>query len=479
MIQFWMMLLGGCSEKEQADTAQEDTSLPSDTADNSTEEDSSLGDSVSLSTGDAIALEQEILLEDVSQAWFNDGHLLAQTDDGLWLRDVSNGEWLSLDSNIQEEILAFGVGVNDELILSTDSAIWVLDNLRFRRSPLSDLFTEPVLNLMQDDTALWLQTDSALFQYKNGFLREVQFDGSSIQGAVATGTVSEGHPSIWIAGEEGAAELRIQGTNVATQAFFDYDGISHLIRSKGQTWMLDEEGSFFLFDTDWHPIDGFVEVIDWSAHPQAEPVWISNSNGVRLLSEGVFHETEQQGDILGTDSSGRLLLLDGGNLVRVADDRHIGIRNVPNLILSEGVMLYLDPMHRNDLTSLALKVDNQEVLLLDNAFELLPGHYDGGAHTLTATASYSDGSSFVTSKTFRIDGGDVLWESDISPLNVNYCLDCHAGGTNTELNTKQAWIDKIDRVLINVTDGTMPLSDEKLSLEEIALIEAWRDGGFQ
>ena len=95
------------------------------------------------------------------------------------------------------------------------------------------------------------------------------------------------------------------------------------------------------------------------------------------------------------------------------------------------------------------------------------------------TASYNDGNLSSTSTSFRIAGGEVLWDTDISPLNVQYCLDCHAGGTNTELNTKQAWIDKIDRVLFNVVDGTMPLGDTMLSQEEISLIETWRDNGFQ
>ena len=473
-----MGLWTGCSEKEATDTAQETEVESVDTAEES-ETDQSFGDATSLNMGDAIVLEQETLLEDVHAAWFHDGQLLAQTEDGLWFRDVTAGEWIFVFHNTEEDIQAFGVGTKDEILVSTSSAIWTLDNTRFRRSPLSDLFTEPVLQFMQDDVALWLQTQSGLFQFKNGFLREITFAESSLQGPVITGTVAEGYPSVWIAGEEGVAELRIQGTHVETQRYLNQLGITNLVRAKDQTWMMGEAGDVFLYDGTWREVEDVPSVTSWSAHPSAPQVWIASDTGIQLLAGDTVHETGQQGEILGTDSSGRLLLLQDGNLLRLGEERRVGIRNVPTLTLSEGVLLHLDPMHRSDLDTLEMTIDEEPVELQDNSFELLPGHYEGGTHTIVVTASYNDGNVSSTNTSFRIAGGEVLWDTDISPLNVQYCLDCHAGGTNTELNTKQAWIDKIDRVLFNVVDGTMPLGDTMLSPEEVSLIEAWRDNGFQ
>lgn len=478
MTLFLMGLWTGCSEKGSTDTGQETEVEPLDTAEES-ETDQPFGDAISLSTGDEIVLEQETLLENVSSAWFHDGQLLAQTEEGLWFRDAAADEWVSVIHNTEEEIQAFGVGTKDEILVSTSSAIWSLDNTRFRRSPLSELFTEPVLQFMQDDVALWLRTQSGLFQFKNGFLREITFADASLQGPVITGTVAEGYPSVWVANEAGVAELRMQGTHVETQRYLELLGITKLVRAKEQTWMTNQEGDLFLHDGTWREAQDAPSITSWSAHPHASQVWISNDDGIQLLVGETVHETGQQGELLGTDSSGRLLALQDGNLIRFGDERRVGIRNVPTLTLSEGIMIYFDPMHRSELSILEMTIDDTLVDLQDNSFELLPGHYEGGEHTIVVTASYNDGNVFSTSTSFRIAGGEVLWDTDISPLNVQYCLDCHAGGTNTELNTKQAWIDKIDRVLFNVVDGTMPLGDTMLSLEEVSLIETWRDNGFQ
>ena len=64
-------------------------------------------------------------------------------------------------------------------------------------------------------------------------------------------------------------------------------------------------------------------------------------------------------------------------------------------------------------------------------------------------------------------------------MNADKCLSCHAGGTNTELNTKEMWVNDIETILINVENGTMPLGDEALRSDEISLIRAWKDGGFE
>ena len=83
-----LLLLGlwaGCSEKDSTNTAQETDVEPTENSE--TEE--PFGDTMVLTTGEAIVLEHETLLDNVHAAWFSDGHLLAQTEDGLWFRDVS------------------------------------------------------------------------------------------------------------------------------------------------------------------------------------------------------------------------------------------------------------------------------------------------------------------------------------------------------------------------------------------------------
>jgi hypothetical protein len=73
----------------------------------------------------------------------------------------------------------------------------------------------------------------------------------------------------------------------------------------------------------------------------------------------------------------------------------------------------------------------------------------------------------------------VSWEEDIAPLNQAQCLECHGGSTQTVLVEKENWILKIDEIIDEVSSGVMPLGDTTLSEEEILIIRAWKQGGFQ
>ena len=217
MIHLWMAMLVGCNDGPHKDEA-----ISSDS--NDRQEIGSDGyyeSPINITTGSSIEPLKETLLEVVDSAWFMDGHLLAQSGEELWIRDIATGDWIALQWTSPEPIIDFGVGADDTLLFSTQNGIWTIDGSRIRSSPLNELFDEPVTHFMQDDHALWLQTSSGLFQHKNGFLREIQFAGESIQGSVITGTVVEENPSIWIATNMGVAELGVQGTHIETQRFID------------------------------------------------------------------------------------------------------------------------------------------------------------------------------------------------------------------------------------------------------------------
>ena len=136
-------------------------------------------------------------------------------------------------------------------------------------------------------------------------------------------------------------------------------------------------------------------------------------------------------------------------------------------------------MFASDISDIQVLLNSELIDMYQNTIQLIPSVIGDGQHVLEAIVEYHDGSIVTESSLFQIGQERITWDDYISPLNVNNCLSCHAGGTNTELHTKETWIDKIELILENVDSGTMPLGDETLRTDEISLIRAWRDGGFE
>ena len=74
--------------------------------------------------------------------------------------------------------------------------------------------------------------------------------------------------------------------------------------------------------------------------------------------------------------------------------------------------------------------------------------------------------------------GGATWTDHIEPIYVEKCSACHDGASETVLEQPEQWSSRIDLLLDKVISGEMPLTGEKLTNSEIALIQAWAAGGF-
>ena len=469
----WLFTLS-CQEK------QEDTSVVAQ------QEDTAQETSVEEVTYETIILQlvegnpvQETLLEGVDGAWFHDGMILAQQNEEWRIRYPNLNEWTDLRWEDAEDIVSFGIAPDDTVVLSTVSSLWTIDGITVRQSPLSELFSSPVLSMQQDDHSLWLQTTEGLFQHKNEFLRSITVADSIIDGAFVTGDVGDGFPIVWSTTDSGLVELQVQGTAIVPVSMLE-ESVTMVTKTSDAVWAFGDTTMWRSTGAQWSIADGILDVTNWASHPQATTLWFEDTTGsLSWVEDDSVYSTSHSGSLLGVDAAGRAIVIEEGNIVRLAPDNRVSIRNIPLMNLDKAVTISIDPMFFSDISDIQVHINSEPIDLFQNSIELIPSVFGDGRHVVEAMVEYSDGSTVMGSSSFQIGQERITWDDHISPLNVNNCLSCHAGGTNTELHTKDTWITKIELVLENVDSGTMPLGADALRSDEIALIRAWRDGGFE
>ena len=74
--------------------------------------------------------------------------------------------------------------------------------------------------------------------------------------------------------------------------------------------------------------------------------------------------------------------------------------------------------------------------------------------------------------------GPITWDGHIGPLYDERCAHCHDNGTETVLTGPENWQARLEDILTEVSLGRMPIGGAQLTDGEIAMIEAWADGGF-
>jgi hypothetical protein len=103
-----------------------------------------------------------------------------------------------------------------------------------------------------------------------------------------------------------------------------------------------------------------------------------------------------------------------------------------------------------------------------------------GDISIETTVSWLDGDqSQSTSSVSVLEGGIVTWAGDIEPLYVDHCQLCHAGDSNTVLNSQELWESRFDDIWEQVDAGAMPLGADPLSDIQLDRLLSWQEGGFQ
>jgi hypothetical protein len=101
--------------------------------------------------------------------------------------------------------------------------------------------------------------------------------------------------------------------------------------------------------------------------------------------------------------------------------------------------------------------------------------------TMTVTA---DGAVWISDGTilrrFGNAGRPATWDDDISAFAVNNCIRCHAPLKIAHpLDTYEAWIGEIDKIVAQLEARTMPQDGAALVGGTVDLVRRWRDEGLR
>ena len=468
--------------------------------------------------GEAVEGVSEVLLEGPVQfaAALPDWRTIAQVDGELL-------EWGPLDAGPRS--LGTEIGrvravepMPDGVLIAADTGLYTLTDWGLVESPLGASWTPTgdaqLVSVRRSDAAdLWLADDAGLSLWRDGEL----FSISAGELPTASATLAWGSPvqdfgALWIAAEDVVYALVQQGDGFVTweeggsqaPVALAVDGVDDLwtiLSGAGDPdWGWAGDMRRRLPDGTWQwfrlPAQPRVLATGPSAH-----VWVrSNEDAPRLWHQLLDTWSDVVVDgasplrvddtLAGTDEAGRLLVHGPEGLRRISIDRPVMFVGLEDGgALDSVTTVTAVPTLAREAATMAATLDGAPVELTEVnigdglawAMTLDPVELEDGAHELHVTATWDEDAEPVEQSLFFSVGAFAppTWGADIEPLNELFCTRCHAadGGAHL-LDTRARWEDEVDLILENVIMGTMPISGDKLSADQIRSIELWRAGGF-
>lgn len=138
-------------------------------------------------------------------------------------------------------------------------------------------------------------------------------------------------------------------------------------------------------------------------NPQAPTLWLEDSTGAISWVEGdSAYSISHSGSLLGVDVAGRTLVFEDGNILRLAPENRVSIRNIPLMLLDKAVTIYVDPMYSSDIANMQVHINSEPIDLDENSIEIIPSVFGDGRHVVEAMVEYNDGSTVMGSASFQI-----------------------------------------------------------------------------
>ena len=424
------------------------------------------------------------------------GHRLALTRDGALALFDGTQEHTLLESASMSPSVGAATFTNGPTVVATADAFYVVDD-EARTSPLGAAVTGTVRGIAARRQALWIRTDRGLEHLQDSTLSQFLVEGQVLPGPFALGGQVASRPAMWVSDEtkllavealEGTAEQGAVLAHIAGKTQFV------AVDSSGQMWAVVDGALGLWTDAGYRPIALDAEVTQLWGHPRTAGVWVLHGGRLSHV-EGTLMRSMEVGDaLLGThagavDEVGRLLVANDQGLLRYAHQRALVVRG---LQAGESVdaarPLTVEATDPRDLQ--AIEVTVGETVLQATQSET-PGQLQvqldpttlglPGDHELRAQATYADGTQVqLAALPFQTQqAGPVTWSTQVEPLYRARCAICHDSATATVLASQQDWTDNIDQILVELKAGRMPLAGGPLTEGQIAMIEAWQQGGFE
>lgn len=435
---------------------------------------------------DPVDLATETLVEGAGTALaVAAGHqVLAEQGDAIVLVEAGSPVPTTLDQNRLGLVDAARLP-GRQLLVATDDDLRVWVDERLEPSELGDAVGGPVAALAPQGEILWLSAGGALYRLQGSQLDRLDLAGATPTGPLAAGPQAGG--TLWVATDEG-----LLGLDGATLELLeeqpDVDAGSLAVDAAGEVYAVDADALWHrqAGSGHWTRYRADAALLSVHASPEAAGAWIRTDGPLLHVQGETFRRAEPSGvQVARADELGRLVLSDGAAVLRVGIGRAVAVVGLDDGDRLAGQHeLLLAPSRVGEVVALSATVDGQPLEVdLDAGVVLLDAaaYAAGEEHAFQALARWDDGveaSSPVLR--FTVDyTGDVTWIDDVEPLYQERCAICHGGDSETQLHSAELWEANIELILQMVSSGAMPIGGDSLSASEIAMLEAWRDGGFE
>ncbi len=373
-------------------------------------------------------------------------------------------------------------------LIATDEGL-LLDDVYLQPSPVQASLPSPALQVARRGGAIWIRTAEGLSVWRGGALTSLDWDGAPLTAPFALGAAESGIDVVWTANARGLVAIgettegwapvaTLKGVSVSSVAV---DGAGVMVASTPDGLIVRREGAW----SAWSLSAGDARVL---ANPSRRGLWVASSDGLWWTDSTYFKgmvslpEGAMLPDAaLSVDAVGRLLVAGEGALVRVADRPTVAVVGLRNLASIDGeTTVAAQSTPADGVTSVTMTVDAAPLEVTDGATTLDPFEFlDDATHRLEAVTTWQDGVQAVGVLDFTVGSvGAATWVDNVEPLFQARCAKCHAGSTQTRLDSAEAWETNVDLILDDVTQRRMPLGGPALTGAEISVIRAWQEGGF-
>jgi hypothetical protein len=405
-------------------------------------------------------------------------HLLTVQAEGVHISDEAGSAPVFLEAESHRG----GVTLDStHHLLALDEKLMVWDGTWLRTSPVDALMPVPPDSIHGHDAHVWMVGAGQLFHYTGGSLSAVTIDGTTDVRLVAPASDSlcaVMAPFLVVLDGFGGvlSVVDFQPERLASSMTFDADGY---------LWLAD--GSNILARRapggDWGELDAGEPIERVQGNAAADGIWLRTESQVLYHQDGLFHTVETpDGDWMGVDPLGRLVVLSAEGLERVAVRRSVGVSGIlAHTQLDDAVTIAFAPTGAASVSALEAWVGTQQLDIdpVGTTAELDPVALAPGDHVLRMAVDGPEGTTITDLPFTTGELPDAEWETDIEPIMQEHCSRCHGDAAAIPLHTADLWRLNIDRILAEVVSQDMPLGGPYLSDDELDLVRGWQAGGFQ
>ncbi len=384
---------------------------------------------------------------------------------GAWLVDETLDEPIFLGEH--QQVAGASTGSGALLVLDGEPHQWKDGIIE----ALSWSVPVPIEGMTTHGDEVWMTGVGRLFRLIDGNVREIGLaEHDTIYGfGVASDRLHLAVPHL--------VTLDLSGSSPGVLSVWDVPVDAMAVGVDDDLWLISE-GVLYRKRGDDPPVR--VDMPEPVVDVVGPTIWVQGAVDTYRFDVGSALQMALGSDgMLGVDAYGRLLQLREGQLRRHSIGRPVVVAGLSDsLLVSETVTLL--PSDPSSLVRMSVWADDVALSLNDAPYQVVldPEQLSEGGHLLRFFTESEKGDHLAEVPFWVGELEPVQWP-EVEALSEAHCLRCHGGETLTDLSTAGGWELHIERIIEVVSNQDMPLGGPYLSDEDITLIRAWKQGGFQ